>query len=87
MPMPCQDGLHAASEMKRIDHSKAYSLDAACTNMAEESFSRLRRAEARHHHHIARQYLLATPRKRCDARITAASAPVTNSSASPNWRQ
>jgi hypothetical protein len=44
--------------MKRINHRGAYSLDGACTNMAEEYFSRLRRAEAGHHHHIAGPYLL-----------------------------
>ena len=55
---PNWDDLHAAFEMKRIDHSQAYSLDGACTNMAEEYFSRLRRAEAGHHHHIAGAYLL-----------------------------
>jgi hypothetical protein len=31
--------------MKRINHPEAYSLDGACTNYAEEYFSRLRRAE------------------------------------------
>ena len=55
---PGWDNLHAAFEMKRIDHSQAYSFDGACTNMAEEYFSRLRRAEAGHHHHIAGAYLL-----------------------------
>jgi transposase-like protein len=50
--------LHASFEMKRINHEEAYSLDGACTNMAEEYFSRLRRAEAGHHHHIAGAYLL-----------------------------
>ena len=55
---PSWDDLHAAFEMKRIDHSQAYSWDGACTNQAEEYFSRLRRAEAGHHHHIAGQYLL-----------------------------
>ncbi len=44
--------------MKRINHQEAYSLDGACTNMAEEYFSRLRRAEIGHHHHIAGAYLL-----------------------------
>jgi hypothetical protein len=44
--------------MKRIDHSKAYSFDGACTNQAEEYFSRLRRAEIGIHHHIAGAYLL-----------------------------
>ena len=52
------DGLHGAFEMKRINHQEAYSLDGACTNWAEEYFSRLRRAEAGHHHHIAGAYLL-----------------------------
>ena len=35
-------------EMKRINHQEAYSLDGACTNQAEEYFSRLRRAEIGH---------------------------------------
>ena len=52
------DGLHATFEMKRINHSEAYSLDGACTNWAEEYFSRLRRAEMGHHHHISGVYLL-----------------------------
>ena len=50
--------LHANFEMKRINHSEAYSLDGACTNWAESYFSRLRRAEQGHHHHIAGAYLL-----------------------------
>ena len=45
-------------EMKRINHQEAYSLDGACTNWAESYFSRLRRAETGHHHHIAGPYLL-----------------------------
>jgi transposase-like protein len=52
------NALHADFEVKRINHQEAYSLDGACTNMAEEYFSRLRRAEAGHHHHIAGVYLL-----------------------------
>jgi hypothetical protein len=35
-----------------------YSMDGACTNWAEEFFSRMRRAEQGHHHHIAGPYLL-----------------------------
>jgi hypothetical protein len=50
--------LHSRFEMKRINHEEAYSLDGACTNMAEEYFSRLRRAEIGHHHHISGPYLL-----------------------------
>jgi hypothetical protein len=52
------DGLHERFEIKRINHQEAYSLDGACTNMAEEYFSRLRRAEIGIHNHIAEAYLL-----------------------------
>jgi hypothetical protein len=52
------DALHATYEMKRINHEEAYSLDGACTNWAEEFFSRMRRAEQGHHHHISGPYLL-----------------------------
>jgi hypothetical protein len=52
------DGLGVRFEMKRIDHSKAYSLDGACTNWAESYFSRLRRGEIGHHHHVSGPYLL-----------------------------
>jgi transposase-like protein len=55
---PNWNELHARFEMKRINHEEAYSLDGACTNWAEEFFSRMRRAEIGHHHHIAGQYLL-----------------------------
>lgn len=34
---PNWDALHAQYEMKRIDHSQAYSLDGACTNMRSTS--------------------------------------------------
>ena len=50
--------LHSRFEMRRVNHEQAYSADGACTNMAEEYFSRLRRAEIGHHHHIAGAYLL-----------------------------
>lgn len=50
--------LHKRYEVRRINHEEAYSLDGACTNWAEEFFSRMRRAEIGHHHHIAGQYLL-----------------------------
>lgn len=53
------DNLHARFATKRINHSEAYSLDGACTNMAESYFSRLRRAEVGTHHHIAGKYLAA----------------------------
>jgi ISXO2-like transposase domain len=50
--------LHARFEMKRINHQEAYSQNGACTNQAESYFSRLRRGEMGHHHHIAGHYLL-----------------------------
>lgn len=50
--------LHARYEMKRINHEIAYSDNGACTNQAESFFSRMRRGELGHHHHIAGQYLV-----------------------------
>ncbi len=52
------DALNKRFEMRRINHQEAYSDGEACTNWAEEYFSRLRRAEIGHHHHIAGEYLL-----------------------------
>jgi len=52
------EGLQDRFEVKRINHEEAYSMDGACTNWAEEFFSRMRRAEIGHHHHIAGAYLL-----------------------------
>ncbi len=51
------DALAAKYGMKRINHQLSYSDDGACTNNAEEFFSRMRRAEIGHHHHIAGAYL------------------------------
>jgi hypothetical protein len=53
------DMLHAFFDVKRINHSVAFSLDGACTNQAESFFSRLRRAELGQHHHISGKYLAA----------------------------
>jgi transposase-like protein len=50
--------LQSKYEMKRINHQEAYSFDGACTNQAESFFSRLRRAEMGHHHHVSGPYLL-----------------------------
>ena len=50
--------LHGKYEMRRINHEEAYSDGFACTNQAESFFSRMRRAEIGHHHHIAGPYLL-----------------------------
>ena len=49
--------LAATYPMKRINHQEAYSVDGACTNGAENLFSRMRRAEIGHHHHISGTYL------------------------------
>jgi len=42
----------------KINHQKAYSDGEACTNQAENYFSRLRRAEMGHHHHVSGPYFL-----------------------------
>lgn len=49
--------LHARYIVKRINHQLSYSDGIACTNGAESFFSRLRRGEVGHHHHIAGVYL------------------------------
>jgi transposase-like protein len=49
--------LHAGFAMRRVNHQDGYSIDGACTNGAESYFSRLRRGELGHHHHIAGPYL------------------------------
>ena len=54
---PAWNPLHARFAMRRINHQDGYSLDGACTNGAESYFSRLRRGELGHHHHIAGRYL------------------------------
>jgi hypothetical protein len=46
-------------DVRRINHEQAYSTDGACTNWAEGSFSRMRRGEAGHHHHISGAYLIS----------------------------
>src|SRR6202023_1218406 len=55
------NALAARYTLHRIDHGEAYSLlDEAQThtNNAEGFFSRMRRAEIGHHHHLAGPYLL-----------------------------
>jgi hypothetical protein len=51
------NSLHASFVMQRINHQHGYSIGGACTNGAESYFSRLRRGELGHHHHIAGPYL------------------------------
>ena len=51
--------LHARYEVSRIDHGQLYSTGAGVyTNGAESFFSRMRRAEIGHHHHVAGVYLV-----------------------------
>jgi transposase-like protein len=53
--------LHARFELHRINHQEAYSLGGEFdinTNQAESFFSRMRRGELGHHHHIAGPYLI-----------------------------
>ena len=55
---PSWNQLQARFPMQRINHQQGYSIAGACTNGAESFFSRLRRGEVGHHHHIAGPYLL-----------------------------
>jgi transposase-like protein len=55
---PAWNQLQARFPMQRINHQQGYSIAGACTNEAESFFSRLRRGEQGHHHHIAGPYLL-----------------------------
>lgn len=53
--------LHARFTLHRINHQEAYSLKDEVethTNNAEGFFSRMRRAEIGHHHHVAGPYLI-----------------------------
>ena len=51
------NGLEGAYTVKRINHKEAYSDEGVNENGAENLFSRLRRAEIGHHHHISGVYL------------------------------
>ena len=55
---PAWNPLHAKFAMQRVNHQDGYSVEGACTNGAESYFSRLRRGELGHHHHIAGPYLV-----------------------------
>jgi transposase-like protein len=54
------DDLHARFTLERINHEEAYSIpdQQIYTNNAESFFSRMRRAEIGHHHHLAGPYLI-----------------------------
>ena len=51
------NALHGRFDTKRINHQTAFSLAGACTNAVESLFSRLRRAEIGHYHHLSGPYL------------------------------
>jgi transposase-like protein len=56
---PGWNDLHARFELHRINHQEAYSLgDGTHSNNAESFFSRMRRGEIGHHHHVAGPYLI-----------------------------
>jgi transposase-like protein len=56
---PSWNDLHSRFDVTRVDHSKLYSdLTGGYTNGAESFFSRLRRGEMGHHHHISGPYLV-----------------------------
>ena len=56
---PSWNELHGRFEVSWIDHGQLYSTGAGVyTNGAESFFSRMRRAEIGHHHHIAGAYLV-----------------------------
>jgi transposase-like protein len=54
---PSWNPLHGRYEVSRIDHGQAYSLDGISSNQAESFFSRFRRGERGHFHHVAGPYL------------------------------
>jgi hypothetical protein len=58
------DNLHERFEVKRINLQEACSKGNACTNWAEELFSRMCSAEIGIHHHIAGAYLLRYAQER-----------------------
>jgi hypothetical protein len=65
--------LHGRFTMHRINHQEAYSLgDGVYTNNAESFFSRMRRAEIGHHHHLAGPYLAGSRKRALGARIIGA---------------
>jgi hypothetical protein len=56
-----RDALHARFALRRVNHQEAHGLrDEAQThtNNAEGFFSRMRRGEIGHHHHVAGPYLI-----------------------------
>jgi hypothetical protein len=63
--------MDARYEVARIAHRQAYSLNGVYSNGAESFFSRLRRAEMGHHHHVAGPYLVRYAQQSAWASISA----------------
>ena len=61
-------------------------LDGACTNWAESYFSRLRRGEIGHHHHIAGPYLLRFAQEAAWREDNRRVRTASRWSGSPSWR-
>ena len=61
------DTLHAYYDMRRINHTIAFSKDGASTNQAESYFSRLRRAEIGTHHRVSGQFAADVPGGKAEA--------------------
>lgn len=57
------NNLHSHYQVSRIDHGEAYSLDGISSNLAESFFSRMRRGEIGHHHHVSGPYLASYARE------------------------
>src|ERR1039458_4550003 len=55
---PSWNDLQSRFAMQRIDHQAAYSDRGVYSNGAESFFSRMRRGEIGHHHHVAGPYLV-----------------------------
>ena len=83
---PAWNTLHAGFTMRRINHRDGYSIGGACTNGAESYFSRLRRGELGHHHHVAGPYLLRYVQEAAWREDAVASATVSRRTASCAWR-
>jgi hypothetical protein len=83
---PAWNDLQARIEMKRINHQEAYSLAGGCTHQAECYFSRLRRGEMGHHHHIAGPYLPPFAREFAWCEDNRRMANGDQGCAKPSWR-
>jgi hypothetical protein len=80
------DALHAQYEMKRVNHEEAYSLDGACTNWAEEFFSRCAGRNKAIITILRGRICFVTHKKALGAKTTAASAMVIRFTLFQGWR-